>query len=130
MRSRAIVTLSFAGLLTAGCSSFTNMTSPYASIDTMSPGWEQRFKLDWKVASESGEARKVTGHLYNDYGQTVRVRLLIRAFDASGAVIYRRVELTTSSVSPFERDYFEFDKLPAADRYVVTVYSYEKAARS
>jgi hypothetical protein len=57
----------------------------------------------------------------------------VRHRDASGGTRKTAVlpiEQTFSAVPPFERDYFEFDELPVADRYGVTVYSYEKASQS
>jgi hypothetical protein len=125
-----VLVVAWAGLFAAGCSVPASPSTPAASIETMSPDWESRFALDWKVGPDGGAARKITGHLTNNYGQTVRVRLLVRALDASGAVIFRRVEQSFSAVPPFERDSFEFSKVPVADRYVVTVYSYENASRS
>jgi hypothetical protein len=118
----------FGSACTSGVNAIAAGPGSFASVDTMSPGWESRFRLDWKVTADRQELRKIAGYLHNDYGQTVRVRLLVKGLDASGAVVFRRVEQTFSALPPFERDFFEFDRLPAADRYVV--YSYEPASRA
>jgi hypothetical protein len=130
MIQKTLIVMSLA-LFAAACTSGltgSDRPGPFDSVDTMSPGWENRFALDWKVTSDGPETRKVTGYLYNKYGQTARVRLLVKGLDASGAVVFRRIEQTFGAVPPFERNYFVLDKIPAADRYVVTVYSYEKSA--
>jgi hypothetical protein len=118
-----LVVLAVAGILGSGCASSAGLSAP---VDTVSPGWESRFKLEWKVTPDSETTRKVTGYLYNQYGETYRIRLLVKALDASGAVVSRRVQQAFGGVSPFERDYFEFDKLPVAERYTVSVYSYDR----
>jgi hypothetical protein len=131
MTEKTLVMLSLACVLAAACTSGVpsiGRPGAFDSVDTMAPGWEKRFALDWKVTSDSPQTRKLTGYLYNNYGQTVRVRLLVKGLDPSGTVVFRRVEQTFGSVPPFERNYFELDRVPAADRYVVTVYSYEKSA--
>jgi hypothetical protein len=132
MTEKTLIMLSLASLFAAACTSGVTgigKPGPFDSVDTMAPGWENRFALEWKVVtSDSPETRKLTGYLYNNYGQTVRVRLLVKGLDSSGAVVFRRVDQTLGTVPPFERNYFELDKIPAADRYVVTVYSYEKSA--
>jgi hypothetical protein len=100
------------------------------SADTMSPGWESRFKMEWNVTPDGEQTRKMTGHFDNNYGQTFRAYLLVKGTDGSGAVVFRRVQPQLGVLSPLGREHFDIDKLPAAERYAVTVYSYEEAGRN
>src|SRR6266496_2091847 len=114
VRSLSVVALA-APLLLSGCASMMAGNPP---VITMSPGWESRFKLDWKVEPESGPNRRITGYLQNEYGDAFTVRLAAHGLDSAGGIVWQRVQQQFGEVPPFERDFFEFDGLPAAERYM------------
>jgi hypothetical protein len=109
------------GAALAGCATTAGPSPTYI---TMSPGWESRFSLDWRVEPESGSTQRIRGYLVNQYGDAFTVQLAAHGLDASGAIQWQRVQRMFGTVPPFERDFFEFDGLPTADQYLVTVYSY------
>jgi hypothetical protein len=113
--------LLLAGTVLAGCAAMTRRSPP---VITMSPGWESRFTVDWRVEPESGATRRIKGFLNNQYGDAFTVQVAAHGLDASGGIVWQRVQRMFGTVPPFERDYFEFAGLPAADQYLVTVYSY------
>jgi hypothetical protein len=88
-------------------------------------GWEQKFALEWTVAPEPGGAQRIQGYVVSRYGQHAEpFRVLGRALDGSGAVVGQRIVWVPSGVPGFGRAYFSIPRLPAADRYVVTVWDY------
>jgi hypothetical protein len=112
--------LGLSGAALSGCARVMAGNPP---VITMSPGWESRFTVDFRVEPD-GTTRRIKGYLQNQYGDAFTVRLAANGLDSSGAIIWQRVQQQFGEVPPFERDYFEFDGLPAAEQYVVTVYSY------
>jgi hypothetical protein len=116
--------LSIIGVSTTVLSGCAGLMAGNPPVITMSPGWESRFNVDFAVTPESGATRRITGYLENRYGDAFTVRLAATGLDASGAIVWQRVQQQFGEVPPFERDYFEFNALPAAEQYAVTVYSY------
>jgi hypothetical protein len=95
------------------------------SVTTLMAGWEQKFTLEWSVDPEPGGTRRVRGYVVSRYGQRAEpMRVLGRALDGAGGVVGERIEWIPGGVSGFGRAYFEIPHLPAADRYVVTVWDY------
>jgi len=63
----------------------------------------------------------------NTYGEPAgKVQLLAQALDANGNVVAQRIEWVPGVVPGFGRVYFEVSKMPKADAYRVTVWSYER----
>jgi hypothetical protein len=95
------------------------------STTTLMSGWEQRFTLEWTVASEPGRGSRVSGYITSQYGEHAEpVRLLVQAVDASGSVVDRRISAIPGGVNGFQRAYFEVPDLPAAHAYRVFVWDY------
>ena len=120
---RARVVQAVAMLLLAGCAALD--VGPSAERTTLDPGWPTWFRLDWAVEPESKGARRITGYVHNDYGESAsEVLLLTQALDASGAVVHQRIEWVMGKVPPLSRTWFEVRNLPPADRYRVTVWRF------
>jgi hypothetical protein len=100
--------------------------APSASTTTTVPGAAERwFKFQWSVEPGRG-SRRIAGYVCNTYGQPVsQVRLLGQALDQSGALVGQRLVWVPGGISGFSRAYFEIDRLPDADHYRVTVWSFD-----
>ncbi len=127
-RPRSALTLALLGLITVivtACGTGSSYLTPSASTTTMMAGWEQRLSLEWTTEPDGSNTRRVTGYIYNGYGESVlRVRVLAQALDQSGTVVGQRIEWVPDGVSGFERRYFIVPHLPVADRYRVTIWDY------
>ena len=123
---RAMVRALVLAVMAAGCA--TVETTPSASVTTLMPDSERWFKLSWQAVPEkNGDQRRLRGYVVNTYGEAAaRVQLLAQALDSSGAVVGQRVEWLPGVVPGFGRAYFEIPKMPKADHYRVTVWSYER----
>ena len=95
------------------------------SVTTLMAGWEQKFAIEWTVAPEQGGAQQIRGYVTSRYGQHAEpFRVLGRALDGSGTVVGERIAWIPGGVPGFSRAYFVIQHLPAAERYVVTVWDY------
>jgi hypothetical protein len=123
-------TLVWAGALaavaaTAGVYAAVSFRGTPTSTTTLMAGWEQRFKLEWSIATEPGRGSLLRGYITSQYGEhAAPVRLLVQAVDASGAVVDRRIWAIPGGVNGFQRAYFEVPDLPAAHAYRVFVWDY------
>jgi hypothetical protein len=98
---------------------------PSATVTTLQPGYEQWFRLDWTLDQEASGAPRISGYIYNDYiFDAGRMRLLVQALDPAGGIVGQRLEWA-HSVPALSRAYFEASRLPAADHYRVTVWTFE-----
>lgn len=121
---RAIAALSMIVVSTTACGALDGHPVPSdATTDTLTPGWERRFTLDWSV--EAAPHSRIEGYVVSHYGTAAEpVRVLAQALDASGTVVGQRIAVVPGGVGGFGRAYFEIRELPAADRYRVTVWDY------
>jgi hypothetical protein len=100
--------------------------SPSASVTTTMPGFtENWFKLEWEVSPDAGQTNRVDGYVYNNYGRPAAfMRLLVQSFDGADNLIDQRLLWVGSPVPPLSNSYFSARRLPAADHYRVSVWSY------
>ena len=114
----------FAMLALVGCTSVG--PTPSASMTTSNPAWEHYFKVAYDVTPQ-GEARKVSGYVHNSYGVHMKnVRLLVQGLDTTENVVTQQLAWVPGGVPGFGRSYFEVARLPAAEKYRVTVWSFER----
>ncbi len=116
-----------AGLLVAIATTACTPASltPSVSVTTAVQGWERYFRIEWEPQAKAG-AVEIDGYLYNTYGSSAgNVRLLAQALDASNNVVAQTIEWVPGIVPNFSRSYFRIRKLPAADHYSVTVWSFD-----
>lgn len=110
-------------LVLAGCSVGP---MPSASTTTANPAWQHYFKVAYDVQPQ-GEARKLSGYLTNEYGVAMKnVRLLVQGLDTTDNVVTQRLAWVPGGVPAFGRSYFEVGRLPAAEKYRVTVWSFDR----
>jgi len=121
MRAAALATVA---ALLAGCA--TPATTPSALVTTLMPDTERWFVLSWQASGE-GDRRLLSGVIQNSYGEAAaHVRLLVQSLDASGGVVSQRIEWLPGTVPGFGRVSFQVVRVPAAEQYRVTVWSYER----
>ena len=124
MRTARLVAFAV-GTMLAGCS--TAEVTPSPSVTTLMPDAERWFKLSWETAPERDGSVRLRGYLVNTYGEAAgTVQLLAQALDANVAVVAQRIEWVPGVVPGFGHVYFEVPKMPKADAYRVTVWSYER----
>ena len=94
-------------------------------FDTMMPGWQSKYALDWKVQPRPDGLVLLYGHVTSKYGQFAgSFRLLVTALDASGKVLGQRIAEIPGGVPGFSSVYFEVGPLGSAAAYRVTVWDY------
>jgi hypothetical protein len=126
--SRAIIAAAQLGVMVVAmtaCVTSSSYLSPTESNTTLMAGWEQHFTLEWTAEPEPGNARRLTGYIYNRHGEpATAVRVLAQALDPAGAVLGQRIEWVPEGVNGFGRTYFLVPHLPAANTYRVTIWDY------
>jgi hypothetical protein len=98
---------------------------PSAEVTTTSPAWINWFKIDYTVEAEPQGTKRITGLVYNTYGEFAQdVQILTQALDSRGAVVAQRINWVPGGVPPMSRSYFQVRGMPAADKYQVSVWSF------
>ena len=125
---RSVVTRAGFGaiaLLVSACASASNPLTNPTELDTLVPGWESKFTLDWKAEPARDGSMVLYGRVSSQYGQFASpFRVLGMAVDSSGKVIGQRIEWVPGGVPGFNQAYFQIDHLVAAASYRVTVWDY------
>ena len=110
-------------LILAGCSIGP---MPSASVTTTNPVWQNYFKLAYDVEGQ-GDSRKVSGYVINDYGSPMaHIQLLVQALDPQENVVNQRIVMLPGTLGGFGRSYFEVRGMPAAEKYRVTVWAFDR----
>ena len=113
-------------LLASACATGSDPLTRTTEFDSMVPGWESKFSLEWKEQPSKDGTTIVYGRIYSHYGQFASTfRVLGMAVDPSGKVIGQRIGLVPGGVPGFTQVYFEIDKMVAAASYKVTVWDYQ-----
>jgi hypothetical protein len=98
---------------------------PSATVTTAVQGWENWLRLDW-AAQPQPSGQLIEGYVYSAYGSPLYdVRLLAQALDGSGAVVGQKIVWVPGIVPALQGAYFRVAAMPAADRYRVTVWSFD-----
>jgi hypothetical protein len=125
---RTIVPWAALGLIALTASTCASASNPLVSpteFDSLVPGWQSKFTLDWKVEPAPDGTSRLYGRIHSHYGQNASpFRVLGMAVDSSGKVIGQRIEWVPGGVPGFSQVYFEIDHLAAAATYKVTVWDY------
>lgn len=109
----------------SGCASVGSPLTQTTEYDTLVPGWESKFSIEWQAQPESGGTTLLYGRVTSRYGEYASpFRVLGMAVDSSGAVIGQRIEWVPGGVPGFAHAYFEIGHLPAAASYKVTIWDY------
>jgi len=132
MRRRGFVALGALVTALAGCTTLTNDTQWTVlepSRTTLQAGSEQRFRIDWTVDPGPDASPRIEGYVYNLTSYPVeRARVLVDAFDPSGAVVGQRLFWLVGTLPTGGSLYFDLPA-PAADRYQVTLWDFNVAPR-
>jgi hypothetical protein len=113
-------------LLASACATASDPLTRTTEFDSMVPGWESKFAIDWKDQPSKDGTTIVYGRIYSHYGQhAAPFRVLGMAVDPSGKVIAQRIGVVPGGVPGFTQVYFEIDKMVAAASYRVTVWDYQ-----
>ena len=100
------------------------LTAP-TEYDSLSPGWQSKFSVEWKVAPSVNGTSRLDGRVPSHWGQYASpLRVLGMAGDSSRKVVAQRIAWVPGGVPGFTSAYFEIDHLPAAPAYRVTVWDY------
>ncbi len=128
LRVRIIVTWIKLSLLVAAvsaCAPIGNPLTQPTEYDTLMPGWESKFSIEWKTQPQPDGTSLLYGHITSHYGEHASPsRVLGMAVDSSGKVIGQRIEWVSGGIPGFAHVYFEIGHLPVAASYKVTVWDY------
>jgi hypothetical protein len=112
-------------LLASACATASNPLTSTTQFDSLVPGWQSKFALDWKAEPARDGSSVLYGRVSSQYGQYASpFRVLGMAVDSSGKVIAQRIEWVPGGVPGFTQVYFQIDKMVAAASYRVTVWDY------
>jgi len=115
-------------MIAFGASTCANASNPLTSpteFDSLVPGWQSKFTLEWKAQPAKDGTSLVYGRIHSHYGQHASpFRVLGMAVDASGKVIGQRIEWVPGGVPGFGDVYFQIDRLASAASYRVTVWDF------
>jgi hypothetical protein len=116
------------GVLTvagSACASMGNPLTGSTEFDSLAPGWQSKYSVDWKVAPSQDGTNRLYGRITSHWGQYASpFRVLGMAVDSSGKVVAQRIEWVPGGVPGFGSVYFEIGHLPVAPSYRVTVWDY------
>ena len=119
------IEIALIAVVVSACATGGDPLTSRTEYDTMVPGWESKFTLDWKVEPAKDGTSRVYGRVSSRYGQHASpFRVLGMAVDSSGKVIGQRIGSVPGGVPGFTQVYFEIDHLAAAASYKVTVWDY------
>jgi hypothetical protein len=125
---KSMVTWLGLGAICLLASTYASASNPLTSPtewDSLVPGWQSKFSLDWKVEPSKDGTSIVYGRIHSHYGQFASsFRVLGMAVDSSGKVIGQRIGMVPGGVPGFTQVYFEIDHMVAAASYRVTVWDY------
>jgi hypothetical protein len=118
------VTLGVIAIAVSACAIGNPLTGP-TEFDSLSPGWQSKYSVDWKVAPSHDGTNSLYGRITSHWGQYASpFRVLGMAMDSSGKVVAQRIEWVPGGVPGFSSVYFEINHLPVAASYRVTVWDY------
>jgi len=119
------VELGLIAVVVSACATWGDPLTSRTEYNTLVPGWESKFTLDWKVEPAKDGTSRLYGQVSSHYGQYASpFRVLGMAVDSSGKVIGQRIAWVPGGVPGFTQVYFEIDHLAAAASYKVTVWDY------
>jgi hypothetical protein len=109
----------------AACATGSDPLTSRTEYDTLVPGWESKFTLDWKVELGQNGTNRLYGRVSSHYGQHAEpFRVLGLAIDQGGNVVGQRIEWVPGGVPGFSQTYFEISHIALAASYKVTVWDY------
>jgi hypothetical protein len=99
----------------SACAATGNPLTQTTEYDTLMPGRESKFSIEWKVEPEPDGTSRLSGRIASHYGEYASpFRVLGKALDSSGKVLGQRIEWVPGGIPGFAQVYFEIGHLPAA----------------
>jgi len=115
----------FVGLLLAGCAETSMSLKPSATVTTTVVGWESWLRLDW-TAQTRPDGTDIDGYVVSFRGAPIHnVQVLAQGLDAAGNVVATKIDWVQGIVPGHQRTYFRIAGLPRAERYRVSVWTFE-----
>jgi hypothetical protein len=112
-------------IVASACATTANPLTGPTEFDTLMPGWQSKFTLDWKAEPAQDGTSRLYGRVFSRYGQHAEpFRVLGLALDQGGKVVGQRIEWVPGGVPGFGQVYFEIGHLAGAASYRVTVWDY------
>ncbi len=94
-----------------------NPLAQTTEYDTLTPGWESKFSIEWKTQPEPDETSLLYGHITSHYGEYASpFRVLGMAVDSSRKVIGQRIAWLPGGIPEFADAYFEIGAFIEARR--------------
>ena len=125
---KSLITWAWLGaiaLLVSACATASSPLTSATQFDSLVPGWQSKFELDWTAAPAPDGSTVLYGRVSSQYGQFASpFRVLGMAVDSSGKVVGQRIEWVPGGVPGFNQVYFQIDRMVAAASYRVTVWDY------
>ena len=119
------VTLGVIAVAVSACASMGNPLTASTEYDSLAPGWQSKFSIDWKVEPSRDGTSRLYGRITSHWGQFASpFRVLGMAVDSSGKVLAQRIEWVPGGAPGYASVYFEIGPLPVAPSYRVTVWDY------
>jgi hypothetical protein len=119
------VRLGVIAVVVSGCATGGDLSTSSLPFNTLVPGWEYKFTLEWKAVPAADGRGVLYGHIASHYGEVASpMRLLAQSVDSSGNVIGNRIEWVQGGVPGFTSVYFEINHVKVAQSYRVTVWDY------
>ena len=119
------VELALIAVVVSACATGGDPLTSRTEYDTLVPGWEFKFTLDWKVEAAQDGTSRLYGRVSSHYGQYAEpFRVLGLAVDQDGKVVGQRIAWVPGGVPGFSQAYFEIGPLAGAASYRVTVWDY------
>jgi len=117
--------LGLIAVVVSACATGANPLTGPTAFDTLVPGWESKFTLDWKMEPAQDGTSRLYGRVSSHYGQHAEpFRVLGLAVDQGGKAVGQRIEWVPGGVPGFAQVYFEIGHLAGAASYRVTVWDY------
>lgn len=117
--------LSAVAVALTACGALASYPIPSDGTETLTPNWPTYFSINWSAEPSPQGGTRVDGYVVSRLGTyTDSLRLLVRALDASGTIVGRRMVVVQGGVGGFGRAYFDARGLPRADHYRVSVWDY------
>ena len=101
-------------LLVSACATASNPLTSTTQFDSLVPGWQSKYTLDWKAQPAQDGSTVLYGRISN----------ALASSDRDTAVIGQRIEWVPGGVPGFNQVYFQIDHMVAAASYRVTVWDY------
>ncbi len=123
--SIAIVVASHAVALAARVDDPTTFSQDAAALREESALADRFFHVEWTAGAGRAGTSRITGYVYNDYGQAAQdIELRVTGLNSAGQPVRAMVHHLSDTVPSRGRGYFDF-QVPVSQAYRVDVESFD-----